>query len=37
LSDLKGERHWHLCNIIHVIGRGPMCKISGKGKDKINK
>jgi hypothetical protein len=34
LTDLKGERHWHLCNVIHVISCCTMCKISDKGRIK---
>lgn len=37
LTDLKGERHWHLYSVIHVIGRGTMCKIPGKWKGKKTK
>jgi hypothetical protein len=32
LTDLKGEWHGHLSNVIHVISRSPMCEISGASK-----
>lgn len=34
LTDLKGERHWHLCNVIQVVSCCTMCKISGKRRIK---